>query len=245
MDFEKDKVLERVRKMLRLAAEDSGATEGERDNALRAAHATLAKYNLQMSDAAESSVTDEQRTGDPLFSRSTHPWERRVAQSIGKLFFCHYFYILRKGGGCEHYFVGKGSNVYTAQELYKYVATSINKEAQRKAREMTGNSSGTYWRSFCKGAADRIYFRCEDIRKEPQQDVKGTGTSLVLASLYESEREANLKFINDQLGLKLRSGRSREKFGDAHARREGETYGSKVSLNNQIGGSGVKSKLLT
>jgi hypothetical protein len=40
-------VLERVRKLLALGT-NAGATEGERDNAMRMAHALLAKYNLDM-----------------------------------------------------------------------------------------------------------------------------------------------------------------------------------------------------
>jgi hypothetical protein len=42
-------ILEKVKKLLALA-NDKGATEGERDNALRMAHGMLAKHNLDMSD---------------------------------------------------------------------------------------------------------------------------------------------------------------------------------------------------
>ena len=54
MSYEEDKAraLARVRKMLALA-NDAAATEGERENALRMAHATLAKYNLELAEAVE------------------------------------------------------------------------------------------------------------------------------------------------------------------------------------------------
>lgn len=52
-DSEKIKILGRIRKMLALA-NNEGASEGERDNALRMAHATLAKYNLDMAEVESS-----------------------------------------------------------------------------------------------------------------------------------------------------------------------------------------------
>ena len=42
-------ILDRVKKMLAIA-NDSAASEGECDNALRMAHNTLAKHNLDMAD---------------------------------------------------------------------------------------------------------------------------------------------------------------------------------------------------
>ena len=50
-DDERNKILARVRKLLNLA-NNAAATEGERDNAMRMAHATLAKYNLSLAEAS-------------------------------------------------------------------------------------------------------------------------------------------------------------------------------------------------
>ena len=46
-------IIEKIKKLLALAA-DSGATEGERDNAIRMAHGLLAKHNLDMAQVTAS-----------------------------------------------------------------------------------------------------------------------------------------------------------------------------------------------
>src|SRR3954471_16442005 len=89
---ETDKIAARIRKMLALSR-DAAATEGERDNALRMAHATLAKYNLTLAQAdAAGTKTEEQRQKAGMTVRE-HPWMRSVAAGIARLFFCEFFYI--------------------------------------------------------------------------------------------------------------------------------------------------------
>jgi hypothetical protein len=61
-EFDREKVLARVKKMMTLAT-DAGASEGERENALRMAHATLAKYNLTMSEAEATGKKSEEARG--------------------------------------------------------------------------------------------------------------------------------------------------------------------------------------
>ena len=57
-----EKIMARVKKMLTLAY-DKGATEGERDNALRMAHKYLAKYNLDIAEVEASG--DKKAKGEP------------------------------------------------------------------------------------------------------------------------------------------------------------------------------------
>jgi len=49
-DFDRAKVLARLKKCL-ILANNEGATEGERDTAMKHAHAILAKYNLSIAEA--------------------------------------------------------------------------------------------------------------------------------------------------------------------------------------------------
>lgn len=240
-NFDKEKVLARVKKMMALA-NDAGASEGERDNALRMAHSTLAKYNLTMSQAEKAGEkATEKRIEGGLKKKSTHPWERTVANAIAKLFFCEYFYVLRTGRETIHYFVGKESNVATAQGMFFYVANSIDREAQRRGKEVEGSSGGTYWRSFCKGAAYAVYARCKEIRETAERAPKTPGTSLVLASVYATEEAANKQHMALYSG-NIRAVGSRERGADYSAAAEGKAFGNKVSLHNQIGGSSGNQK---
>lgn len=227
-EFNREKILARVKKMMTLA-NDAAATEGERDNALRMAHATLAKYNLSMAEAERAGTKpEEKRTGSELVGQD-YPWMRTTAHAAATLFFCNYFFVSLGRGKVQHYFVGKESNVETAKGMSEYLIASINREAKRYG-------SGTYWRSFCKGAAHAVYFRCKEIQESAEAAPKQPGTALVLASVYAAEREANAKFIVDQMRIKLTSGKSRERNTAAGAYYAGQKFGDSVSLNNQIEG---------
>ncbi|HUW45937.1 MAG TPA: DUF2786 domain-containing protein [Dehalococcoidia bacterium] len=232
------KILSRVQKMLNLA-NNAGATEGERDNAMRMAHATLAKYNLDLADL-ESANTEAKResSGEPREEHTTHfygrPWARNVCMNVGRLFFCHYIYMShKKATNVKHYFIGRHSNAITAALMAEFIVKSIIKEGNRQKRdEMEGNS---WLRTFCWGAANRIKERVEELIAGTDESQKAAepGTGLVLASYYNTEREKNAVMLR-QLHPALRTGRGGKghQGGDAYSR--GKQYGGRVSLNTQI-----------
>jgi hypothetical protein len=237
---ETQRALLRVRKMLALA-NDAAASEGERDNALRMAHATLAKYNLSVTDAKQATGPGERRK-DVWQSRS-RPWIITCTHAVAELFFCEYF-IIRRGNNVSHYFIGREANTVTAMEIAAYVTTSILKEARRASA-----GDETFISSFCKGAAHRVYYRCQELRREAEEESrraaqpKSTGTALVLASVYAQERDANLALM-EQLGIRLRKGgKSRERGSQGDAYRAGHEYGGRVSLHRQVGGGGETRRL--
>jgi hypothetical protein len=91
MNMAEDKIFERIKKMLALA-NDLAASEGERENALRMAYNTMAKYNLDMAAVeAHGKKAEEQRINFQNDSWSWL-WARQVNQIIGRLFFCKYYY---------------------------------------------------------------------------------------------------------------------------------------------------------
>src|SRR5277367_6879077 len=78
----------RIRKMLALAA-DAGATEGERDSALRMAHATMIKYNLDAVEMGAAAADDPRSENDGTFLG--FPWSQRICVSVARLMFCRYY----------------------------------------------------------------------------------------------------------------------------------------------------------
>lgn len=244
---QQEKILARVRKMMRLA-NDAGATEGERDNAMRAVHATLAKYNLSLGqvEAGDPEALEKRERFSKLFLGK--PWAIRIAHSIADMYFCKYFYATVGGNAgptqkAMHTFVGRHSNVVTAQEMAQFVVESVNREAQRFQRSI-GGAYGQY-RAFAQGAAQRIQMRCMEIRRAAEKDGlkaepeapelqdKSAGTALVVATLYKTEEDANKNWLEKQ-GVKLTNGRSESAAGDLYARAAGHAYGSKVSLHKQV-----------
>lgn len=238
---DRQKILNRVAKMLRLA-NDAGATEGERDNALRMAHATLAKYNL---DLVQVEATTKTKNADEprIESGNTfngYPWARSVANSIAELFFCSYLYqSTGRIDKTKHLFIGRHSNAVTAGLMAEFVVKAIHRESGRAARE-AGAISTSWNRNFLLGAAYRIRERVKEIRQTaeaaPQIGHDGPGTALVLASLYKTEADANADFIQSKYPV-LRTGRSKGKGAtDYDALQRGRKYADSVSLNAQIGG---------
>lgn len=232
----KDKVLERVQKMMRLA-NDSAASEGERDNALRMAHATLAKYNLHMAfeDLAAKPV-GEKRVDGRLALRE-YAWMRDVGVAVGLLFFTKFFLMPQPKKHAIYVFVGKESNVYTSLEMCKYLIQSINREASRQAVAVGETPKGNYWRSFCKGAVAKLAVRCAEIRRNAekmQNTTASTGTSLTLASVYKAEMQANDEYLATAMGIKkLKSGARRERPPGAGFA-EGVRYADGIGLHTQL-----------
>lgn len=236
---DKDRALERVRKMLTLA-NDAGASEGERDNALRMAHATLAKHNLSLVDVG--SATGGEKRVDLGLETLCWPWMRTTAHGIAELFFCKYFFVRTKKNYVKHYFVGLMSNATTASELSQYVIDSIAKEAAR-AKRGTPYAGSDFVVSFCKGAAHKVYHRCAELRaaaeaaSQATPTVTAAGTALVLASVYKRELDANSDYLRDVLKIKLHSPATRERSASSAGYHAGAAFGARVSLNRQVGGA--------
>jgi len=222
-----DKIIARIKKMMALA-KDAGASQGERDNAMRMAYNTLAKYNLD-----ESDLTEEEAREILGFMGPSGPWCRRVANSVAGLFFCNY-YSQRTGKKLTHKFVGKNANALTAQLMTEYVIKSIEGEAGKIARKEKFDS--TWKTNFAKGAASIIYDRCLELReKQSEELVASTGTGMVLASLYKRERDANSGYLAS-IGIKLRKRASTEQGAGGGGFSAGKEFGAGISLHGQVGG---------
>lgn len=240
-DDQRHRILDRVRKMLRLA-QDAGATEGERDNAMRMAHATLAKYNLELAETEVQggSTSKEEPREKQSEDFLGHPWALQISAAIARLYFCFYYYQGIRGNGgpnrkAKHVFVGRHSNAITAKEMAAFVTQAVHREACRYQRAVKGNVP--IYRAFAQAAAQKVRLRVHEILEATKAQTtapKTPGTALVLASVYKTEEQANLQFLQG-LGMKFGHGRQQSFAGDAAARTAGAAYGASVSLQRQIG----------
>lgn len=262
-----NKVLGRIKKMLALG-NDAGATEAERETALRMAYNLLAKHNLSMSDLP-ADQNNEAR--EELFTTiSADKWARDLAAAVAKLFFCSY-YFSRAGtaGKDRHYFVGRQSNTVTAMYMAEYLIKSVKREAGKRYKTPTTPQG----RSFCVGAVSTIWRRVNQMiakgtettapstptAQQAANDAVGTialgysgqdvdavsgSTALTLVKLHASEQEANAAWINANVGdLKEHKDRADNRLrGGAYF--DGKDYGKTVSLNQQIGGTVTSRKQL-
>jgi hypothetical protein len=222
-----EKVLDRVKKMLALG-NNEGATEAERETALRMAYNLLAKHNLSLADMpAEESIEAREKQEVIL---SADKWARSLAHAVAKLFFCKYFYGRTNTSGKDiHYFVGRQSNAMTARYMAEYLIKAVKREASKRYSSATSPQG----RSFCVGTTDSVRRRVDVMVTE--QTESAPGTALVLINLHKSETIENDKWLA-LAGTTLKTGKARAdnslRYG---AFREGREYGNTVSLNRQVG----------
>lgn len=245
-----DKVLDKIRKMLALA-NNAGATDGERANALSQAHKWIAKHNIDMAAVqaglnADGSLTatmpEEARVRvDSEFFGEV--WTRPMCNAIADLFFCKYVYcgLGPNTGNIIHTFIGRESNATTAEIICKYVVQSIYKEGMAYMRGMLDRTGykGHYsdYRAFARGASLRVIERAMHMKRDADKTMReehgSTGTALVLADYYRSEQEKNAQMLGKVRVVKQRSGKVRNQTAIDH----GSQFGSNVSLAPQVSGS--------
>lgn len=225
-----EKIIDRIRKMLALA-NDLAATEGERDNALRMAYATMAKYNIDEALVAKSKEQQEARIN---FENQTFSWKwaRDVNSIIARMFFCK-LVMGRKINGTQtvFHFLGKESNAMTAAVMADWIVKSILKEARKSYKDNTCPET----RSFAVGAMYRLQARIEEMQKTEAASQSSESRALVLVSLMESELKENEEFMYEQF-KNLRTARAvaHSKI-DGGAYRKGQEFGDKINLNKQVG----------
>jgi hypothetical protein len=231
--------------MLRLA-NDAGASAGERDNAMRMAHATLAKHNLDLTsvESAPSNESPEEPRIESVGAFGGWLWARDTSISIAELFFCSYIYSRAESAPrVRHYFIGRTSNATTACLVAEFVVTAVSREASKLARARYVGGSG-FVRSFGWGAAIRIRERVQQLKTDESQLVKPTSAgmrptvnvvrqTIVLASVYESEQKANADFIATRYP-NLGAARSGKRTVHAGAYGAGQVYGNTISLSRQL-----------
>lgn len=231
-----DKVLERIKKMIALG-NDSAATEGERDTALRMAYNLLAKHNLTITDLPGDQSNEVRERQDIVISADK--WARSLAHAVAKLFFCRYFYSSTGTSGKDkHCFVGRQSNVITARYMSEFLIKSVKREATARYKSPTS----PHGRSFCVGTTDSIRKRVDQML---QQDTESTpGTALALVGVHKREDAANEKWL-EQEGLALTKAKPRADTSlRAGAFYDGRDFGKTVSLNQQVTSSAKDFKQL-
>lgn len=262
MSAETEKILQRVRKMLALAA-DAAASEGERDTALAMAHKTLAHYNLSISQVQDlpGSTAHDPRVKEEFDLMADARWAATAANGVGNLFFCKYLHMAYPHSGDKHAFIGKSVNVATATYMAEYVIRSIAREAEEAHKTYVSDTKlnalfdfdgdtrpeapkGAWIAAFCAAAAQVVAQRCRELREASErQNAQGAGTGTSLVIIYKSELDANMDFIRNKLGLNIghmSAGRYRDV---GSARSAGTSYGASINLSQQIGNSSATKRL--
>jgi hypothetical protein len=178
---------------------------------------------------AHDSTPQEQRESQKA-TFVVYPWARQIAGLVGSLFFCNYYFMRSASGKqADHVFIGKASNVATAQYISEFVVKSVCREAAR----MYGSAIAPEARCFAIGVVRKLQERIAEIKNSLNNE-SVTGTALALVNLDKAEKEANSLWLAEQ-GVKLKTSASRQKgVTDSDAYHAGKDFGAKVSLSPQV-----------
>lgn len=240
---DRDKIVNRIRKLLALAG--NNPSEEEAEVAMSMALKMLAKYDLSMSDIPDQSGMDPSMgpvTEESWQSRLNYPWARTVAGAVAKLYFCSYFYRRHREGRTttvEHVFVGQQHHSIAARSFTEWLINATAKAARTAQREA---AAPHYFRTnFQLAASQVIHWRCVDmIEKAKTRGVdisdEGKGHSLVVIdSLYKKTHEANRLHITTTYGRLRSNNRAVARGGSGvGGSTEGRAFGESVQLNRQI-----------
>ena len=182
----KDKIIDRIRKLLALA---TSPNEHEAASAAEKAQAMLAEYNLSM---AEVEAVNTNGSDEIVRDDSPKPgkiWRRPLYGAVGRLYFCQYFYAHR-GPLDTHTFIGARHNIEVAKLMANYLEEAIIRLGNEGARSVMPHERTRYKTSFMLSCAIRL---CVRLRERLAETLRNSGTIKTeagttlpaLASLYD------------------------------------------------------------
>ena len=227
-DTKRERVLDKIKKLLAMSSEGSGASETERETALRQANFMMDKNQIEMIDAHEHGE-DTRDTESIVMGR--HPWKASVFSAVGKLYGCHVYRT--RGSSGKVYITGKKSIREVVIIMGDYVIDSIDRESRNLPR-----SGRSFTSSFRNGATSGLYDQVERLvvdRKKGNEEGISTAKGLVLTDFYKQEHSDNASFLA-AAGVRLTSAKG-SVSRDSNAFAMGHSYGNSISLNSQLGGA--------
>jgi hypothetical protein len=221
-----ERVVEKVRKLLNLAAKNTN--EAEAASATAKAQELLAAYNLDMATieqgGGESGKREEQRMMGGMYL-----YERELWNAIAQLNFCMYFTTrgkpnpkTRRKISFQHRIIGRTVNTASTKAMGGYIQGVI----ERLCRERFPVNSQFFSSeavAFREGMADKIgtrlrerrqeILREEDNKKKAAAAKSGVDTkfALTLTDVKKSEEIGNYNFIHGEGAWERREARKAER----------------------------------
>jgi len=223
MNDERQRIIDRVRKMLAMA--DDNANANEAATAARMAEALMRKHQIDNADLLASRMADEGvQTWD--YGRNTRTmvgWISYLAAGVATANDCDA--IGKKRNGRTYIeFTGMAEDIAMAEAMLPYLVSEVDRLAKRQGggRAELG--------AFRRGCASTIARRLRELAAERRAQFEETtaGTALVTAKGAAIVAATGRPFQN------FSSRRANER--EAYAYQAGRRAGNNVSLSPQVGG---------
>jgi hypothetical protein len=245
MPEEKESILKRIQKLLKMSTEN-GASENEAMLAADKAQKLLQEHNLSIADLKDEDQVEPMDSEDVEVDRDL--WKGYIRNATAKLYFCKTYTSMKVD---KHYrkvkvitFVGRKSNRLVATEMCKYFINTIDRLAIEEFKKVPGSraSINKMSHAFKQGAASRLSKRLDDRYNEIAPEYIPQGNPDGLPVLYKNEQMAITKWL-EQKGIRLRSSKSRMSIRDRVAYSRGSEKANGIGINTQIN-ERTKSRML-
>jgi len=183
---DRDKILDRIQKLLRLADDPNNVNEAA--SAAARAQEMMHKYNLTslMVESFDSDPIEDEEIKcmtDPLFTfkKNASTWKTKLAMVVAKANHCR-IWLHRSQSNSRLGLVGTRSDAEVVRFLYNYLLKEVERLALRDAM-----GKGRSWaNNFRLGAIDTIEARLKEALKESEEILKEecqkTGVAIVHVS---------------------------------------------------------------
>jgi Protein of unknown function (DUF2786) len=247
---ERDRVIERVRKLLALSA--NNPSEAEAAFAAAKAQAILIEHNLDMAEVKDAKIGEEEEDFEiiPVSETESKPWRRFLGAAVGELYFCKYFYTTtkrtdnagRRAVRDVHTFVGARHNIAVCNMMFTYIHETVNRLAKDGAKKDSVVHPSKYRTTFRSAATTRL---CQRIMEKIRQTKSGTlktesGSNLpACLNLYE-HAAAKAASMLAAMGTALTTKKTKMAVTDAHAYRDGYEVAGQTRSDCQTGPGRVR-----
>lgn len=201
-------VIKKIRKLFNLAAPDSGATEGERENAERMAQELMHKHNLrefQIGEEQGTSLKDKVTADQEYFKRSQF-WIGDLMSAIGNV---HHVAVVRSGNNNQRRYtlIGTPDNIAFIRVLTDHLVPWLKQECKVGIAQSNPKNPNAFRRAFYRQATGVIHQRL----LSQQRSLQSQSTDLVLAydaankqklaELFGAVRQAKQRSLSDRAGI--------------------------------------------
>ena len=232
---EKDNILKRIQKLLKMS-EDNGASENEAMMAASKVQELLKEHNLSLSDVKDDS--EHEPIDRENFDLGKENWRAWIAQATAKLYFCSMFQSTKY----ENYkrvkkavFVGRKSNRIVAKSMCDYFEKTVERLADEEFKTVPGSKAviNKMKHAFKMGCASRLQSRLQEKYSELVPAYTGIDNPDGLPILYKNEQQAISEWLANQ-GVRIKTSKSSFSVRDRVAYANGQKKGDGIGLNTQV-----------
>lgn len=230
MSEDLNKIVERIRALLRMSADVS--SEHEAGIAAERATRLMKKHNLEMADVIaedirnhDSSITDEDLS-DLSYKRGFPSWVSRLAVLISRTFDCEVKFRRTTDNRLVLRIHGYKSDIEVARYVFMFLVERIQHfawerwEREYLTHEANGHSGTTWKREYMSGMVDGLVNRIKEVFGKTEQTSSSTALVVLKSDMIKSKYGV-FKYVSSE-------------FDPSDAYFTGHQDSSKVKLNKGV-----------